>query len=120
TATSNANHIDIHDSANAIWNRGAARTASCSTTTQSPQTTTCTAGTISARDIGRPVSGPGIFQGGLGDAASSYIKSVVGSTATLTRNCTTAATCPTAAHPLKIEHTRSRIDVTATNPASAA
>src|SRR6266404_3807598 len=69
--TPNANHIDIHDSANAIWNRGAARTVSCSTTatTGVPQTITCAAGTISARDIGRPVSGPGIFSGGLGDVA---------------------------------------------------
>ena len=115
-AATNANHLTIHDMTDAEWHRGAARDVSCATTT----TTTlgpCTSGVLTPLDKGRPVSGPGLYQGGTGQAASSFIVSLTPSGCTIA--CTGAVisrpgAAAQAAHNVRIEHTRARILNTAT------
>src|SRR6185369_8892199 len=116
TASSNPNHIEIHDATVAAWHRGAARTVNCATTT-STTLGPCITGLLTQRDKGRPVSGPGIFQGGFNDAASSFIRSLTPAGCTTACNgavLTRSGGVAMAAHAVTIEHTRSRVLVTAT------
>jgi hypothetical protein len=103
TATANTAQIQIHDALNAAWHRGAARTATVTTTVGT--TITFAAGTIQAGDIRRPISGTGI-------GATAFIRSVA-PTATCTTTCTSAvlsvASTAAASITATIEHTTARV-----------
>lgn len=109
TSTANVGGYEIHDALNASWHRGAARTAAINTTSAST-TITYTSGVLSAADIGRPISGPGI-QGG------AFITTATATSGTISQTATATGT----AVAVKIEHTRARllVDATVTTAASS-
>ena len=115
TATSNVDHIEVHDGTNAAWHRGAARTVTV-TTSGTPAlpgpppvpavpsaNLTFAAGTLGQADVRRPISGPGIPGG-------AFIRSV--GPAACTTACTTAVmsagSIVSATVTATIEHTSSR------------
>src|SRR5262249_29583396 len=95
--TDSVTALTVHDAANATWHRGAARNVVVNTTSGSTAITYA-AGVLAIADVRRPISGPGI-------AAGAFIRSVVGTTATLSRASTATATGVTAL----IEHTQARV-----------
>lgn len=97
TPTLNVGVFELHDSLNAAWHRGAARTVTVSTAAASTTITFLAGVLTAANDVQRPISGVGI-------AGGSFIKSVAATTAVISQPATAAGSIT-----LKVEHTTARV-----------
>lgn len=125
-AADNTNHVDIHDSDNAIWHHGAARavslgsgtTAATAATAANSPTIHFTGSVISVADVRRPISAFDATTKAAVFKAGTFIKSV-GPTSTCTTTCTSAVLSQPASLTkqtlsAKVEHTTNRFLVDAT------